>query len=83
VLKHFPFRRSKPNRFQKCDVQLVGRYIGSLTSVPIEIEEELFFKPGQLNTVIGQTGCGKTSLLMALFGETLTSTSIHYLYLLI
>lgn len=38
----------------------------------------LQFEPGQLNVVAGPTGCGKTSLLMALLGEmTLLSGSVY------
>ncbi|USW51695.1 Putative AAA+ ATPase domain, ABC transporter type 1, transmembrane domain-containing protein [Septoria linicola] len=33
------------------------------------IDLDMFFKVGQLNVIIGPTGCGKTSLLMALLGE--------------
>jgi ABC-type uncharacterized transport system fused permease/ATPase subunit len=35
----------------------------------LRIEDELFFKHGCINLVIGPTGSGKTSLLMALLGE--------------
>ncbi|KAF8515052.1 ATP-binding cassette transporter [Hysterangium stoloniferum] len=35
----------------------------------LHIEGELFFKPGKLNLIIGPTGSGKTSMLMALLGE--------------
>ncbi|KIJ45691.1 hypothetical protein M422DRAFT_778885, partial [Sphaerobolus stellatus SS14] len=35
----------------------------------LKINGELFFKPGQLNLIIGPTGSGKTSMLMALLGE--------------
>jgi ABC-type uncharacterized transport system fused permease/ATPase subunit len=35
----------------------------------LRIEEELFFKCGCINLVVGPTGSGKTSLLMALLGE--------------
>ncbi|KAF5377185.1 hypothetical protein D9615_006331 [Tricholomella constricta] len=35
----------------------------------VRIEDELFFKRGQINLIIGPTGSGKTSLLMALLGE--------------
>ncbi|THH30400.1 hypothetical protein EUX98_g3808 [Antrodiella citrinella] len=35
----------------------------------LKIEDEVFFKRNCINLVIGQTGCGKTSLLMALLGE--------------
>ena len=35
----------------------------------LNIEGELSFKRGSLNMIIGPTGSGKTSLLMALLGE--------------
>ncbi|KAF8507385.1 ATP-binding cassette transporter [Hysterangium stoloniferum] len=35
----------------------------------LQIKGELFFKLGQLNLIIGPTGSGKTSMLMALLGE--------------
>ncbi|KAJ7456632.1 hypothetical protein FB451DRAFT_1048362 [Mycena latifolia] len=35
----------------------------------LKIEGELFFKPECINLVVGPTGSGKTSLLMALLGE--------------
>lgn len=35
----------------------------------LRIDDEVFFKKGCINLVIGQTGTGKTSLLMALLGE--------------
>jgi ABC-type siderophore export system fused ATPase/permease subunit len=35
----------------------------------LRIEDELLFKRGQINLIIGSTGCGKTSLLMALLGK--------------
>lgn len=45
---------------------------GSLTpskrSFRLQIEDELIFKRGGINMIIGPTGCGKTSLLMALLG---------------
>ncbi|KAH8086617.1 hypothetical protein BXZ70DRAFT_1067776 [Cristinia sonorae] len=39
----------------------------------LRIDEELVFKKGQINLVVGATGTGKTSLLMALLGE------MHYI----
>ncbi|KAJ7141418.1 hypothetical protein C8R44DRAFT_763397 [Mycena epipterygia] len=35
----------------------------------LKIDGELFFRPGCVNLVVGPTGSGKTSLLMALLGE--------------
>ncbi|EUC62287.1 P-loop nucleoside triphosphate hydrolase, partial [Rhizoctonia solani AG-3 Rhs1AP] len=35
----------------------------------LHIDQELLFKRGKINMVVGPTGCGKTSLLMALLGE--------------
>ena len=37
------------------------------------IDDEVFFKRGKINLIIGPTGAGKTSLLMALLGE------MHYI----
>lgn len=47
----------------------------SSRSFTLRIDDEVFFKRGCINIVIGQTGVGKTSLLMALLGETYTLTS--------
>ena len=35
----------------------------------LRVTDELVFKRGAINLIIGPTGCGKTSLLMALLGE--------------
>ncbi|THU95701.1 P-loop containing nucleoside triphosphate hydrolase protein, partial [Dendrothele bispora CBS 962.96] len=35
----------------------------------LRIEEELLFKRGCINLIVGPTGCGKTSMLMALLSE--------------
>ncbi|CCO33309.1 ATP-binding cassette transporter abc4 Short=ABC transporter abc4 [Rhizoctonia solani AG-1 IB] len=35
----------------------------------LHIDNELIFERGKINMVVGPTGCGKTSLLMALLGE--------------
>ncbi|KAF9016393.1 hypothetical protein BDZ89DRAFT_1094518 [Hymenopellis radicata] len=46
---------------------------GSLTpskrNFLLRIDDHLTFKPGRLNLIVGPTGSGKTSLLMALLGE--------------
>ncbi|PIL29334.1 ATP-binding cassette transporter [Ganoderma sinense ZZ0214-1] len=39
----------------------------------LRVDEDLFFKRGKLNLIVGPTGSGKTSLLMALLGE------MHYI----
>ena len=39
----------------------------------LRIDGEVAFKRGHINLIVGPTGCGKTSLLMALLGE------MHYL----
>ena len=39
----------------------------------LHVDEDLFFKRGKINLIIGPTGAGKTSLLMALLGE------MHYI----
>ncbi|KAI0793375.1 P-loop containing nucleoside triphosphate hydrolase protein [Abortiporus biennis] len=39
----------------------------------LRIDKEVIFKKGKINLVVGQTGTGKTSLLMALLGE------MHYI----
>lgn len=38
----------------------------------LRIPDEVIFRKGKINLIIGPTGCGKTSLLMALLGE------LHY-----
>ncbi|KAJ6621777.1 hypothetical protein B0H10DRAFT_2015711 [Mycena sp. CBHHK59/15] len=48
--------------------------VGSLTRSQrrdflLKIEEEVIFERGRINLVVGPTGSGKTSLLMALLGE--------------
>ncbi|EIM80365.1 uncharacterized protein STEHIDRAFT_162782 [Stereum hirsutum FP-91666 SS1] len=35
----------------------------------LHVEDELLFKRSSINLIVGSTGCGKTSLLMALLGE--------------
>lgn len=35
----------------------------------LHVEDELLFKRGCINLIVGSTGCGKTSLLMALLGK--------------
>lgn len=51
------------------DAQTPGTPGSSRRNFTLRINEELIFKKGKLNLVIGPTGCGKTSLLMALLSE--------------
>ncbi|KAH7886476.1 hypothetical protein F5I97DRAFT_1926721 [Phlebopus sp. FC_14] len=46
-----------------------GTLTPSKRQFTLTIEGELYFKPGCINLVIGPTGSGKTSMLMALLGE--------------
>lgn len=52
---------------------------GSMTPGPnrhnftLKVEEKIAFKGGRINLIVGPTGSGKTSLLMALLGE------LHYI----
>ncbi|KAG6919579.1 hypothetical protein DXG01_004242 [Tephrocybe rancida] len=48
---------------------LEGSLTPSKRNFSLRIEDELLFKRGQINLIIGPTGSGKTSLLMALLGE--------------
>ncbi|TDL28857.1 P-loop containing nucleoside triphosphate hydrolase protein [Rickenella mellea] len=48
---------------------LQGSFTPSRRNFRLRIEDELFFKRGCFNLIIGPTGSGKTSLLMALLGE--------------
>ncbi|KAL0950639.1 hypothetical protein HGRIS_007427 [Hohenbuehelia grisea] len=58
-------------------VSLAGSSASATTSVStigkrafvLRVESELIFRRGRINLVIGPTGSGKTSLLMALLGE--------------
>lgn len=43
----------------------------------LRIEGEVAFKPGCINLIVGPTGCGKTSLLMALLGKLLHEKYHH------
>ena len=45
----------------------------------LRIDDEIIFKRGRINLVTGQTGTGKTSLLMALLGNILClSSCVNY-----
>ena len=39
----------------------------------LNIDDQVFFRRGKINLIVGPTGAGKTSLLMALLGE------MHYI----
>jgi len=49
--------------------QVSGTPTPSRRNFRLRIEEELTFKLGKINMIVGPTGCGKTSLIMALLGE--------------
>ncbi|KEP49369.1 ABC transporter [Rhizoctonia solani 123E] len=49
--------------------QVPGTPTPSKRNFKLHIDEELLFRRGKINMVVGPTGCGKTSLLMALLGE--------------
>ena len=42
---------------------------GAQRTFALRVEEPLFFQRGRINLIVGPTGAGKTSLLMALLGE--------------
>ena len=46
-----------------------GTFTPAQRRFTLRVHGELFFKPGRFNLIIGPTGSGKTSLLMALLGE--------------
>lgn len=46
-----------------------GTMTPSRRNFVLRIEDELLFKHGSINLILGPTGSGKTSLLMALLGK--------------
>ena len=50
-----------------------GTVTPSRQTFRLRVEDELKFKKGEFNLIIGPTGSGKTSVLMALLGE------MHYI----
>ncbi|KAJ7497652.1 hypothetical protein FB451DRAFT_240230 [Mycena latifolia] len=55
--------------FAWSDEETDGTLTPSSRRFLLTVEGEVFFKPGCINLVVGPTGSGKTSLLMALLGE--------------
>ncbi|KAG5341450.1 hypothetical protein C0989_010391 [Termitomyces sp. Mn162] len=51
------------------EVSETGASTPSNRSFRLNIEDDLLFDRGGFNLIIGPTGCGKTSLIMALLGE--------------
>lgn len=51
------------------EVQSPGTPGSSRRNFTLRIDQELIFKKGKINLVVGPTGCGKTSILMALLSE--------------
>ena len=43
----------------------------------LRIDEEVQFKRGHINLIVGPTGSGKTSFLMALLGTSVRGRSFH------
>lgn len=43
----------------------------------LRIDEEVQFKRGHINLIVGPTGSGKTSFLMALLGMSVRGRSFH------
>ncbi|KAJ7102323.1 hypothetical protein B0H15DRAFT_943257 [Mycena belliarum] len=67
---------AKVNQIGFCDATFAwssektdGTLTPSRRMFMLKIDGELLFKPGCVNLVVGPTGSGKTSLLMALLGE--------------
>jgi ABC-type Mn2+/Zn2+ transport system ATPase subunit len=50
-----------------------GTLTPSRQTFRLRVEENVVFKQGAINLIIGPTGCGKSSLLQALLGE------MHYI----
>jgi ABC-type multidrug transport system fused ATPase/permease subunit len=46
-----------------------GTYTPSRRTFLLRVEDEVLFKPHAINLIVGPTGSGKTSMLMALLGE--------------
>ncbi|KAG9103574.1 hypothetical protein FRC06_009826 [Ceratobasidium sp. 370] len=49
--------------------QLPGTPTPSRRNFRLHIDSEVLFHRGKINMIVGPTGCGKTSMLMALLGE--------------
>jgi ABC-type uncharacterized transport system fused permease/ATPase subunit len=54
-----------------------GTLTPSKRNFVLRIEDELIFERGRINLIIGPTGSGKTSLLMALLGKPCLLKSWH------
>ena len=48
---------------------------GGRRKFKLMVEDEVIFKRGRINLIIGKTGAGKTSMLMALLGGSLVRMS--------
>ncbi|KZV76922.1 P-loop containing nucleoside triphosphate hydrolase protein [Peniophora sp. CONT] len=55
--------------WSKDDTATNGSSTPSSLRFALRVADEIIFKRGAFNIVVGPTGCGKTSLLMALLGE--------------
>jgi ABC-type uncharacterized transport system fused permease/ATPase subunit len=56
---------------KECDTD--GALSPSRQTFRLRVEEPLVFQRGYINLIVGPTGCGKSSLLLALLGE------MHYI----
>ncbi|PSR81762.1 hypothetical protein PHLCEN_2v6271 [Hermanssonia centrifuga] len=56
--------------FSWANEQIDGAITPSRSTFRLSVDDDLVFKKGGFNLIIGPTGSGKTSLLMALLGET-------------
>jgi hypothetical protein len=68
-IRNTTFSWNKPGVVSGSETPTSGRK----RNFQLVINGELKFKEGELNLICGPTGCGKTSLLMALLGEIRSS----------
>ncbi|KAH9929009.1 multidrug resistance-associated ABC transporter [Epithele typhae] len=66
---HFTWSSSVPGSGAQTPVDPTSSTTPDLRRFSLRIDEPLRFKRGAINLIIGPTGSGKTSLLMALLGE--------------